>query len=189
MTFSEPTACRKGLTKSVILARSITLFMYYRFGKAFYFVSILVFIFFLLYFYSAMPDQVGISMDESGAINRDWEKGDFFYGMITFFVILNAITLYTPKSLETKANKKMHRIFPIGDPYRDYILAWFYSFGGIVNLSLGILALYVHAINNQEEIGATSYNLWFFLMPILLVVWVVALFVLLVGKFKAVQRS
>ena len=189
MTFSEPIPCLKGLTKSVILARSITLFMYYRFGKAFYFFSILIFIFLLLYFYSAMPEQVGISIDDRGTINRDWEKGTFFYGMIAIFVILNVITMFTPKSLETKANKKMHRIFPIGDPYRDYILAWFYSFGGIINLSLGILSLYVHAINNQEEIGASSYNLWFYLMPILLLVWVIVLFILLVGKFKAVQRS
>lgn len=163
--------------------------MYYRFGKAFYFVSILAFVSFLLYFYSAMPEQVGLSIDEEGTLNRDWEKGTFFYGMIAVFMVLNAVTMYTPKSLETKANKKMHRIFPIGDPYRDYILAWFYSFGGVINLSLAILALYVHAINNQEEIGASSYNLWFFLMPALLAVWVVALFVLLIGKFKAVQRA
>lgn len=189
MTFSEPVPNLKGLTKSVILARSITLFMYYRFGKAFYFVSILAFIFFLLYFYSAMPEQIGISIDEGGVLNRDWDKGTFFYGMIAVFLVLNAVTIYTPKSLETKANKKMHRIFPIGDPYRDYLLAWFYSFGGVINLSLAILSLYVHAINNQEEIGASSYNLWFFLMPALLAVWVVALFVLLIGKFKAVQRA
>jgi hypothetical protein len=163
--------------------------MYYRFGKAFYFISILVFIFFLLYFYSAMPEQVGISIDENGTLNRNWDKGTFFYGMIAAFLVLNAATVYTPKSLETKTNKKMHRIFPIGDPYRDYILAWFYSFGGVINLSLAILSLYVHAINNQEEIGASSYNLWFFLMPILLFVWVVGLFIVLVGKFKAVQRA
>jgi hypothetical protein len=163
--------------------------MYYRFGKAFYFFSILAFISFLLYFYSAMPEQVGISIDEEGTLSRDWERGTFFYGMIAVFLVLNAVTMYTPKSLETKANKKMHRIFPIGDPYRDYLLAWFYSFGAVINLSLAVLTLYVHAINNQEEIGASSYNLWFFLMPTLLGVWVVALFVLLIGKFKAVQRA
>ncbi|MBC6366119.1 DNA topoisomerase IV [Algoriphagus sp. AK58] len=163
--------------------------MYYRFGKAFYFVSILAFVFFLLYFYSAMPEQVGISVDETGIVNRDWEKGTFFYAMIATFLIFNAATLFTPKSLETKTNKKMHRIFPVGDPYRDYILAWFYSFGALINLSLGLLVFYVHAINNQEEIAASSFSFWFFLMPSLLFVWVVMLFVLLVGKFKSVQRS
>lgn len=163
--------------------------MYYRFGKAFYFVSIIAFIFFLLYFYSAMSEQVGLSIDESGVVNRDWDKSTLFYTMIGAFLILNAVTLFTPKSLETKTNKKMHRIFPIGDPYRDYILGWFYSFGGLINLSLGLMVFYVHAINNQEEIAASSFSFWFFLMPSLLFVWVVGLFVLLVGKFKSVQRS
>lgn len=163
--------------------------MYYRFGKAIYFISVLVFIFFLLYFYSAMPDQVGISLDESGTLDRSWEKGTFFYGMIAFFLFLNAATLFPPKSLETKTNRKLHRIFPIGDPYRDYLLTWFYSFGSLINLSLALAALYVHAINNQEEIAASSYNFWFYLMPVLLLIWVIALFVLLSGKFKALQRS
>lgn len=163
--------------------------MYYRFGKAIYFLSVLVFVSFLLYFYSAMPEQVGLSVDESGSVNRSWEKGTFFYGMVIFFLILNAATLFLPKSLETKTNRKLHKIFPIGDPFRDYLLTWFYSFGGLINLSLGLAALYVHAINNQEEIAASSYNFWFYLMPVLVLVWVIALFVLILGKFKSIQRS
>lgn len=163
--------------------------MYYRFGKAIYFLSVLVFVFFLLYFYSAMPEQVGLSVDENGSVNRSWEKSTFFYGMVTFFLILNAATLFLPKSLETKTNRKLHKIFPIGDPFRDYLLTWFYSFGGLVNLSLGLAALYVHAINNQEEIAASSYNFWFYLTPVLVLFWVIALFVLILGKFKSIQRS
>jgi len=163
--------------------------MYYRFGKAFYFFSVLIFVFSLLYFYSAMPEQVGISMDESGAVVRSWEKGTLFYLMIAFFLVVNAAALYLPKSLETKANKKMHRIFPIGDPYRDYILTWFYSFGGLINLSLALSSLFVHSINNQEELATSSFNFWFYLMPILLLVSVIVLFVLLTGKFKSLQRA
>lgn len=162
--------------------------MYYRFGKAFYFVSILLFIFFLLYFYSALPETVGLSIDENGSINRDWEKGTFFYGMVAAFLIFNAITLFPPKSLETKSNKKLQRIFPIGDPYRDYFLAWFYSFGGVLNLSLALLVFFVHSINNQEEIATSQFTLFFYLMPAFLVAWVIGLFVLLIGKFKQVQN-
>jgi hypothetical protein len=163
--------------------------MYYRFGKAIYFLSVLVFVFTLLYFYSAMPERIGIGLNEEGVIDRSWEKGTFFYAMTAFFMVMNLTTLFLPKSLETKTNRKLHRIFPIGDPYRDYLLTWFYSFGGIINISLSFASLYVHAVNNQEEIAASSYNFWFYLMPILLVVWVIALFVLLTGKFKAIQKS
>lgn len=162
--------------------------MYYRFGKAFYFVSILLFIFFLLYFYSALPETVGLSIDENGTIIRDWEKGNFFYGMVAAFVIFNGIILYPPKSLETKSNKKLHRIFPVGDSYRDYFLAWFYSFGGVVNLSLALLVFFVHSINNQEEISSSQFDFFFYLLPAFLVVWVIGLFVLLFGKFRQVQN-
>jgi hypothetical protein len=109
--------------------------------------------------------------------------------MVAAFVILNGIVLFTPKSLETKSNKKLHRIFPIGDSYRDYLLTWFYSFGGMVNLSLALLVFYVHSINNQEEIASEQFNFFFYLIPSLLVLWVVGLFALLGGKFKQVQKG
>jgi hypothetical protein len=161
--------------------------MYYRFGKVFYFFSVLVFLFALLYFYAALPEQIGFRLDDQGLLARDFAKSTFFYGLAIGFLVLNVITIYTPKTLETKANRKLHRLFPIGDPYRDYLLAWFYSFGGWVNASLSLAALFVHAINNQEVISASAYNLWFFLMPIVLFVWVGALFVLLFKKFKSTQ--
>ena len=163
--------------------------MYYRFGKAFYFISILLFVFFLLYFYSALPETVGLGFSEDGTVVRTWEKGSFFYGMVFAFAIFNAITLYPPKSLETKTNKRLHRIFPVGDDYRDYFLTWFYSFGGILNLSLALLVFFVHSINNQEEIATSQFTFFFYLMPALLLVWVVGLFILLIGKFKQVQNS
>lgn len=163
--------------------------MIYRFGKAFYYLSVLAFIFFLLYFYSALPEMVGIGISDAGEVNREWEKGTFFYGMIGSFIVLNLVTLFTPKSLETKANKKLHRLFPIGDVYRDYLLGWFYSFAGWINLSLAVLVLYVHSINNQEEITVSSFTFWFYILPSLLFIWVIGLFILLVGKFKSVQAS
>jgi hypothetical protein len=162
--------------------------MYYRFGKAFYYLSILLFIFFLLYFYSALSETVGLSIEENGSVNRTWHKGTFFYGMVAVFVIFNGIILYPPKSLETKSNKKLHRIFPIGDPYRDYFLTWFYSFGAVLNFSLALLVFFVHSINNQDEIATSQFSFFFYMMPTILVVWVIGLFVLLIGKFKQVQK-
>ncbi len=161
--------------------------MYYRFGKVFYFFSVLVFLFALLYFYAALPEQIGFQLDDQGLLARDFAKSTFFYGLAIGFLVLNVVTIYTPKTLETKANRKLHRLFPIGDPYRDYLLAWFYSFGGWVNASLSLAALFVHAINNQEAISGSAYNLWFLLMPVVLFVWVGALFVLLFKKFKSTQ--
>lgn len=163
--------------------------MYYRFGKVFYFFSVMVFLVALLYFYAALPEQIGFRLEDQGVLLRDYAKSTFFYGFALVFLALNLVTVYTPKTLETKTNLKLHRLFPIGDPFRDYILVWFYSFGGWVNLSLSLAALFVHSINNQEVISASAYNLWFLVMPIVLFVWVVALFVLLFKKFKSTQAG
>ncbi|NVJ86112.1 MAG: DNA topoisomerase IV [Algoriphagus sp.] len=163
--------------------------MYYRFGKAFYFLSILFFLFFLLYFYSALPEQVSLRPSSEGEETFRWSRGNFFYGMVALFVLFNAIALLPPKMLETKTSMKLHRIFPKGDPFRDYILTWFYSFGGILNLSLGMMVFYTHSINNQQEIGSDQFSFFFYLIPILLAVWVLALFLLFVGKTKQLQNQ
>lgn len=136
-----------------------------------------------------MPEKVGIRVDEGGSVERTLEKGTFFYGMIIAFILLNAAVIFPPKSLETKTNKKFHRLFPIGDPYRDYILGWFYSFGAIVNWSLGLLTFYIHTLNNQEELDPGKYNVWFYVIPSLLLIWILGLFMLFIGKFKAVKQS
>ena len=163
--------------------------MYYRFGKAFYFLSILLFIFFLLYFYSAMPEQVSYNFDENGLSAEKLSKGTFFYGMVAIFILMNVIVLLPPKLLETKSHKGLIRIFPIGDKFRDYYLGWFYSFGGILNMSLAVLVLYTHAINNQEELAASQYNFFFYLIPSLFVLWVLGLFAILIGKFNQVTTK
>ncbi|WP_026954186.1 hypothetical protein [Algoriphagus vanfongensis] len=163
--------------------------MNYRFGKFFYFVSIIFFLLFLLYFYAAMSDQVLYSLGENGAEGSRMDKNTFFYGMIIGFLLLNAFSVLPPKMLETKASKNMHRLFPIGDKYRDYLLTWFYSFGGILNVSLAIVVFYIHSINNQEEIGSDQFSFFFYLIPALLVIWIIALFVLFAGKAKQMQKG
>ncbi len=162
--------------------------MAYRFGKAFYFLTLFGFVFFLLYFYSAMAESVGYGLNENGSVVDKISKETFFYGMIGLFVILNGLVLLPPKLLETKMHQGLHRIFPLGDVYRDYFLGWFYSFGGILNLSLSMMVFYTHAINNQQEIAANQFSFFFYLIPGLFLIWIVGLFIILVGKFKQIQQ-
>jgi hypothetical protein len=162
--------------------------MLYRFGKAFYFLSLFGFIFFLLYFYSAMAELVGYGLDENGSVIDKVSKEAFFYGMIGLFVILNAVVLLPPKLLETKMHNGLHRIFPLGDIYRDYFLGWFYSFGGIVNLSLSVMVFYTHAINNQQAIAVNEFSFFFYMIPALFIIWIIGLFAMLTGKFKQIKK-
>lgn len=161
--------------------------MYYRFGKAFYFLSVLLFVFFLLYFYSAMPEMLSYQFDEAGLGLDQISRNTLFYGIIGIFVLSNFLILVPPKLLETKSHQGLHKIFPVGDSYRDYFLGWFYSFGGIVNLCLFMMVFYTHAINNQNEIAASKFNFFYYLIPVLFVVWVLGLFIILFGKFKQVR--
>lgn len=163
--------------------------MYYRFGKAFYFVSVFLFIFFLLYFYSALGDQVAYQFDSLDNRRAVIGKNEFFYGMILLFLVINGLILLPPKLLETKSHKKLHRIFPVGDEYRDYFLSWFYSFGGVVNLSLSLLVFYIHSINNQEVISTHEFSFFFYLMPVLLLLWIVVLFLLFAGKATQLRKQ
>jgi hypothetical protein len=163
--------------------------MYYRFGKAIYLFGVLLFVFVLLYFYSALPERVSVQMDSLGNSSWDIEKGVFFYVMIFCFVLLNGLVLLPPKLLETKSHQGLRRIFPVGDVFRDYFLTWFYSFGFIINLSLGLMVFYAHSINNQNEIASSDYNVFFYSIPVLFLVWVIGFFLILLGKFKQVQQN
>lgn len=163
--------------------------MYYRFGKAIYLLGVLLFIFVLLYFYSALPERVSIQMNEQGVSSWNLEKSVFFYGMIFCFLIFNGLVLLPPKLLETKSHQGLRKIFPVGDVYRDYFLAWFYSFGFILNFSLGLMVFYAHSINNQNEIASSDYNVFFYSIPVLFLIWVIGFFLILLGKFKQVQQN
>jgi len=161
--------------------------MYYRFGKAFYFLTVLLFIMFLLYFYSAMPDSLSYSFDDTGGAIDQISRNSFFYTMIGVFVICNFLVLVPPKLLETKTHKGLNKIFPVGDDYRDYFLGWFYSFGGFLNLSLLIMVFFTHATNGQDVIEASDFNFFYYLIPILSLIWVFGLFIILFQKFKQLR--
>lgn len=163
--------------------------MYYRFGKVFHFLSVLLFIFSFLYIYSALNELVVLEISEEGEVVKSIGKNTFFYSGLLIFSILN-VTLLTPaKLIEHQSTKNLKRLFPIGDEFRDYMLTWIYSFVGIINFSLSIMSLFVHSINNQNEISTGSFAFFFYLIPIFFVVWVIGLFWILLKKFTAIQKN
>ncbi|WP_194974864.1 DNA topoisomerase IV [Aquiflexum lacus] len=163
--------------------------MYYRFGKVFHFLTVLVFIFVFLYTYSALPDQVAYEIDSQGAISKIISKNTFFYIGIILFVVLNIILITPGKLIENQSTKNIKRLFSIGDVFRDYMLTWIYSFVGIINISLCIMSIFVHSINNQNEISSGEFNFFFYLIPVFFVVWIVGLFWILLKKFKSLQSN
>jgi len=163
--------------------------MYYRFGKAFHFLSVLFFLISFLYIYSALPDVVIYELNEEGYGEKFMTKTTFFYSGIIFFLILNLILITPGKMIESQSTPNLKRLFPTGDQFRDYILTWIYSFVGVINISLSILALFIHSINNQNEIATSDFVFFFYLIPIFFVVWIVGLFWILINKFKSIQNQ
>ena len=163
--------------------------MYYRFGKVFHFLSVLLFIFSFLYIYSALNELVVLEISEEGKVVKSMSKNTFFYSGLLIFIILNVALLTPAKLIEHQSTKNLKRLFPIGDEFRDYMLTWIYSFVGIINFSLSIMSLFVHSINNQNEISTGSFVFFFYLIPIFFVVWVIGLFWILLKKFTTIQNK
>jgi len=163
--------------------------MYYRFGKVFHFLSVVLFIFSFLYIYSALSEWVALEISEDGEVVKRMSKNSFFYTGLLVFIVLNVLLLTPAKLIEHQSTKNLKRLFPIGDEFRDYMLTWIYSFVGIVNFSLSIMGLFVHSINNQNEIGTGSFAFFFYLIPIFFVVWIIGLFWILLKKFTAFQNN
>ncbi|MFD2036151.1 DNA topoisomerase IV [Belliella marina] len=163
--------------------------MYYRFGKVFHFISVLIFTFSFLYIYASLSEIVAYQLDENGGFLKSVPKETFFYSGIILFIILNVIMIVPGKMIENGSTVSLKRIFPKGEYLTDVMIAWIYSFGGIINISLMIMALFVHSINNQNEISSNQFSFFFYLIPVLLVIWIGGLFWILVQKFKSVQSN
>ena len=163
--------------------------MYYRFGKAFHFISVLFFVFSFLYIYAALPELVTYELNEDGVGEKIVTKNSFFYSGIILFLILNVLLVTPAKLIENQSTANIKRLFPIGDLFRDYMLTWIYSFVGIINISLCILGLFVHSINNQNEIATGEFKLFFYMVPVFFVIWIGGLFWILIQKFKTIQKQ
>ncbi|WP_194775824.1 DNA topoisomerase IV [Pararhodonellum marinum] len=163
--------------------------MYYRFGKVAHVLSIFFFLFVLIYIYSALTEMVAYEVTETGYPLKEVGKSTFFYLSIGVFVLFNLILTFPAKMIEKQATPNLKRIFPRGEPFRDHILAWIYSFLGILNVSLGLIVFYFHSLNNQNEISSGEFNFFFYLIPIFFVVWFVGLALIISKRFKQMPLS
>jgi hypothetical protein len=163
--------------------------MYTRFAKFFYFLSIGLFLFVLLYAYASMPDFATYEQNSEGLPLKQVSKESFFYITVIVFFIYNVILIVPAKLIEMKNSTPLRRLFPVGDTFRDPMVAWIYSFIAVLNLSISIMVFYIHSLTNQNEIDSSEYNFFFYLVPVFLVVWVFGLLYLLAGKMKQVKTG
>lgn len=163
--------------------------MYARLAKAFYFLSVVFFLIAFLYMYSASPEFVTYELSERGLPLKQISKDAFFYLTVALFLVSNVLLVLPAKLVETQYSLSLKRVFPKGDPFREQVLSWIYSFTGIVNISTVVFVFYLHSITNQHEIKSEEFNVFFYLVPVLFVAWIVALFVILTAKIKQIRSG
>lgn len=163
--------------------------MYSRFSKAFYFLTIVFFLIVFLYIYSASREFVSYEVSDTGMPLKQITRDMFFYITVTVFLVSNLILVIPAKLIELQYTLKLKRLFPRGDAFRDHMLAWIYSFTGILNISLVIIVFYIHSISNQNEIKSHEFNFFFYLIPVFFVLWVLGLFFILSKKMKQLRSG
>lgn len=161
--------------------------MYSRFAKVFYFLSVVFFIIAFLYIYASLSESVIYESGGAGIPLKQISKDAFFFAGITAFVLLNLMVILPGKLIENHAVPRLRILFRVGDPFREHMLSWIYSFAGVINTSLLIMAYYIVRINDPEGMGQGGINFIFYLIPLFFVMWVVALFILLGRKVKQTQ--
>lgn len=163
--------------------------MYTRFAKVFYFLSVGLFLFVFLYVYAASPEYVSYQVSEAGMPVKQISKDGFFYITVMVFLVFNVLMILPGKLIELQYSLSLKRLFPKGDIHRDKMLAWIYSFTGILNVSAAIVVFYIHSISNQNEIASSEFSFFFYLVPVLLLIWIVGLFYILSNKMKQLKAG
>ena len=161
--------------------------MYSRFAKVFYFLSVLFFIAGFLYIYAALPEMISYEVNEMGEPVKQVSKDAFFFIAIAAFVVLNLLVIIPAKLVENQSSRRIRKLLEVGDPLRDPMIAWIYSFIGIINISLFIMTLYILRINNLDGIGSGGMDFIFYSVPLFFLVWIIILFILLGKKIKQIQ--
>jgi hypothetical protein len=163
--------------------------MYTRLAKVFYFVTAILFIVTFLYIYAALPERVAYELNESGNLQKGMSRDNLFFVAMAIFVGLNLILVIPAKMVENQVLTRVRNLFRKGSAFRESLLIWVYSFGGIVNLNLILLVFYILRINNFGGNEASGFDILYYFVPLLLVGGIIALFILLGKKIQQVQDS
>ena len=161
--------------------------MYTRFAKVFYFITVVFFIVGFLYIYASLPEKVTYELSGDGSAGKELGRDTFFFVAMATFVVLNLMIVVPAKMVESNFSLRLRRILHAGDPFRDQMLSWVYSFAGIFNINLIILDLYVSRINSFVGNESGWFNFIYYLGPVLLLLWILALFFLLGKRIKQIQ--
>lgn len=155
-----------------------------RFVKAAWMFSIIFFLVILLYVYTKLPSFITLTSNFSAADFLNFQKSDFFYWVLFFFIISNVSWYLISKKLASINYEVITKnSFMKGDKVLS-LVNWLNSFSLIINIlvTLSVIYLGVSTSESKMGLGQISIGIYFFLG--LIVLWFLLLAYLLIKKEK-----
>jgi drug/metabolite transporter (DMT)-like permease len=131
--------------------------------------TIILFVAILAMVYAYLPVQVQlIPSDQLTVVHREY----FFYGVAGFFLLVNIIIWFLLKMVTPEMELKKG----------EELAAWFNGLPIVINLSIIFLIGFIGVMNNSNHIKASSYAYLNFLVPVLILIWIVGFIYFLLKK-------
>lgn len=126
-----------------------------------------------------------MTKDREGVFTETISKEVFFYSTLFLFVVANILIVSLSRVLETipavSSASGTPKFFNSGS--KNAIIAWIKSFGFVINALFIFSLIYIGMLNNIENFQRSDFNFLFYLGPILVVIWLIALIGILSKKY------
>lgn len=138
--------------------------------------TIILFVAILAMVYAYLPIQVQLKPSgQMYLMHREY----FFYGVAGFFLLVNIISWLLLKIVTPTMELKKGEEFA----------AWFNGLPIVINLSITFLVGFIGVMNNANHIRASSYAYLNFLVPFLILIWMVGFIYFLLKKNNPVHNQ
>lgn len=122
--------------------------------KLFWFITIFLFLAGLFFIYAALPERVGMLVNSHGLPNEFIDKAYFFYGVLTIFVLTNAL-LYTLYKLLYATGRREATVAKM--EFKQALGSWLLGFAAVLNIFFVLAQILFSMINSREKYDAMDF--------------------------------
>jgi len=142
--------------------------------------SFLIFLGVFLYVYAALPAQVAVFTPRGSFQSVFIDRSLFFYLGLATFIVWNVL-VYILKGMLGQFPVKEYSFFKT-EVFRIMVLNWLKSFALVVNIFFIVTVALVGIFNRTSMEEFDRFSAFFYIGPILMAIWFIALMVILVRK-------
>ncbi|MFA0963758.1 hypothetical protein AB9P05_18270 [Roseivirga sp. BDSF3-8] len=148
-------------------------------------ISLIAFLGAFLVVYAYLPGEVAINSDAGGRGNQFVSKEMFFYGGIGFFMLTNIVLYLFSRLIHMEASRMNSNNRGSGlFHFRNRLAVWIKGLTILINLFFITISLFIGIFNSTDNVGTMDYVLLIYLIPVLIVGWLIYLGVIISGAVK-----